>query len=343
MAWQIPKLAGMGLAGLLSVETQQSPAPADLPLQTDTEVSAALSDTVVHDPPPREQPLRPGLAASLFGFFATGAVAAATPPKNKPALKLTSSAQTDKGNVRHSNEDAFFYSDPRGLYIVADGMGGHQAGEVAAGIAVDIIPRELGIADIATQDLNDAKTSIVRAVATAKRQIIREAYNTPNKHGMGTTVALVAMHGEKAIVAHAGDSRVYLLRGDSLIQLTTDHSLVQQKIDKHELSREEARVHQHRNIITRALSSYSEFDDCDVEDYLAMPGDIFLLCSDGLTGEVEDEKIQELLKQNKPPCEIARDLIAAAKNSGGNDNITALVVKVSEAESQNPNPTLVPL
>jgi protein phosphatase len=234
--------------------------------------------------------------------------------------ELRAGGATDTGLVRDHNEDSFLADE--GLFVVADGVGGHKAGEVASQTAVETIKREFR--DPTTDGLVDA-------VKTANRTVWNLAEANPDQRGMGTTLtalALVDEDGEERLaVVNVGDSRAYLLQHGELEQLTEDHSLVEQLVREGQLTPEEAQVHPQRSIITRALGLDP---DVEVDSWELTPykGDRILLCSDGLTNEVSDDEIASTLRTVSDPDEAAHQLVHAARDHGGSDNITCVVVDV---------------
>lgn len=233
---------------------------------------------------------------------------------------------SDLGRKRRQNEDAFVCEPP--LFAIADGMGGAQAGEVASRLAAAVI--EEGAAAI---EDGEGVATVVRA---ANARIFERAVHDPSVAGMGTTatVALVDEKDGSVTIAHVGDSRAYRYRDGALEQLTTDHSLVGELVRSGRLTEAEAAVHPHRSVITRALGT-----DADVEvDTLtldAAPGDLLLLCSDGLSAMVRDDEIERLLSSNGgDPEKAAHALIGAANAAGGEDNITVVLVELVEAGSE---------
>ncbi|HUR00441.1 MAG TPA: Stp1/IreP family PP2C-type Ser/Thr phosphatase [Gemmatimonadaceae bacterium] len=246
-------------------------------------------------------------------------------------MHLAVAARTDVGRIRKGNEDSLHASANayRGLFIVADGMGGHAAGEVASEMAVEMVSRDLS-------DLNDLETPDAhRRVSTALRDANRAVYERTrierDKLGMGSTVSALLLSEHHYLVGHVGDSRIYLVREGRMQQLTRDHSLVQEQVDAGLLTPEQARRHPQSNVITRCIGMADEIQP-DVFDGEAMVGDAFLLASDGLTGMVDDRRIQQLLMSRAKPERIVDALIAEANTNGGNDNITAVVVRVLAAE-----------
>lgn len=234
-----------------------------------------------------------------------------------PHRKSTHAALSDIGRVRSHNEDAVLVSPP--LFVVADGLGGHEAGEVASRIAVETLrdnaPRR--------PDAN----ALARAVRAANKEVIRAAQQGIGREGMGTTITAAIVEGTHLVLAQVGDSRAYLVHGGSLTQITNDHSMVADLIRSGQLTEAESRVHPNRSVITRALGTdpnmYADTFEID-----AMPGDRLLLCSDGLTGMLTDDRIAELLTAHTDPGITAHDLVNAANDAGGQDNISVIVVDI---------------
>lgn len=243
----------------------------------------------------------------------------------------TSAGRSDRGEVRDSNEDSLLELPRDGLFAVADGMGGHAAGEVASQLALETLEEELsGGGD----DALPAPDAVVRAVRKANRVILRNTRENPSRSGMGTTLTALALSGEgEWRIGQVGDSRGYLLRDGDLVQLTSDHSWVGQQVADGEMSKEEARQHPMSSVLERALGTSEELD-VDVEDGEARPGDLFLLCSDGLTDMLPDSEIRSLLVE-EAGGDDALDLegtvdrlIDAANRAGGRDNVTVVLVRV---------------
>ena len=233
-------------------------------------------------------------------------------------------ASTDTGLVRTANEDAFVVREP--VFAVADGMGGHLAGEVASEMAVAALKRRLSV----DATLTDVAT-IVEAVRTANLEINDAASASPDRRGMGTTLTVLAVvgsnGGERLALVNVGDSRAYVLRDGRLQQLSIDHSYVQELITSGQLDADEARSHPHRNIVTRALG-IDRTVQIDAWTLPLVTADRFLLCSDGLVDEVLDETIAELLGSIDDPQRAAEQLVATANRHGGRDNTTVVVVDV---------------
>jgi len=249
-------------------------------------------------------------------------------PAGPPPLDLEVAKLTDVGRARPHNEDYVDYyvpPDPQilatkgSIYLVADGMGGHQAGEVASEGSV-----ELAISQYYADTTHDIGTSLVRAFRAANKQIQAQSQADPTKTGMGTTLVAVVILGRKVYVANVGDSRGYLINSQGIAQITEDHSWVEEQVRAGLLTPEQARRHPQRNLVTRALGSKPDVQVDLFEGELAA-GDMILLCSDGLTGRVEDQELAALMKQY-PPKEAAQKLVDLANERGGNDNITVLIV-----------------
>jgi PPM family protein phosphatase len=226
---------------------------------------------------------------------------------------------TDPGRKRRQNEDAFVVRPP--LFAIADGMGGARAGEIASALAAGAL-NESGTR-------SGGEDRVRELVQEANRRVHERASNDPTTTGMGTTmtVALVEPNGEITF-GHVGDSRAYLLRGDSLEQLTDDHSLVAELVRRGELSASDAEVHPQRSVITRALGTDPDVD-VDAFTVRAEPGDIYLLCSDGLSDMVAADTIEEVLLHHRSDLdETAKALVRAANRGGGDDNITAVLFEI---------------
>lgn len=232
--------------------------------------------------------------------------------------KSTFGSKTDIGRVRAHNEDSFMVAPP--LYVVCDGMGGHAAGEVASEIAVNTI------ADLAPK-YADAE-ALGQAVEAANHAIIRGARKGLGREGMGTTCTAAILDHERLIVAQVGDSRAYLLHKGQLQQITRDHSLMADMIESGQITPAEAKTHPNRSIITRALGS-SPHTQADLYEINVEPGDRLLLCSDGLSGMLEDHELALTLGRVEDPQSCAEQLIDEANAAGGVDNITAVVVDVT--------------
>ncbi|HEX4909061.1 MAG TPA: Stp1/IreP family PP2C-type Ser/Thr phosphatase, partial [Actinomycetes bacterium] len=245
-------------------------------------------------------------------------------------MRLVFAAATDVGRMRKNNEDSYLSSKP--VAAVADGMGGHSAGEVASAIAIEELAalRDRGPWDNETAATDDLKQAILRA----NRRIREMAASDRKLNGMGTTLVALLEDGDMVHVANVGDSRGYLLRQGELSQVTVDHSLVQELVDDGRLSPEDAERHPQRSVITRALGIDPEVE-FDLFTYKLQVGDRLLLCSDGLSDVVEPAQIRNVLLRVRNSHEAARKLVTVANEQGGPDNITVIVVDaVDEATAQ---------
>lgn len=239
-------------------------------------------------------------------------------------VRYTAAAVTDRGRKRPSNEDAYGFSVESGVYVVCDGMGGAAAGEIASTIAVDEFLRLLTSRNPANQTAQpDAAQD---AISAANDAIYSRAQRNQRLNGMGTTLVALAAREQHVWVLNIGDSRCYLLRGKKLEQLTRDHSLVEEQVRLGRMTPREALHSPLKNVITRALGTQSHVTP-DVFELEAEAGDLFLLCSDGLTRELSDETIQGLLSRDLPLETLSMQLVEAAKKAGGHDNITCVLVR----------------
>lgn len=229
---------------------------------------------------------------------------------------------TDVGRSRTHNEDALLAAPP--LFVVADGMGGHAAGEVASELAIQTISQ------LAPAYPNGPL--LVQAINEANRMVFEAASNNERRTGMGTTVTAALLQGTRLVIGQVGDSRAYLLHDGALQQLTRDHSLMQDLIDSGQITPVEARIHPQRNFITRALGTAPTVDT-DLYELNVSPGDRLLLCSDGLSGMLEDSELASTLTTIRDPQRCVKELIRLANRAGGSDNITAIVVDVSNGNA----------
>lgn len=250
-------------------------------------------------------------------------------------MKLVAFGATDVGQVREKNEDAFLVDEVSHLYLVADGMGGHAGGGFASTHAVQVVAEELkrqANGQEMTQPLRAdpertrVQIQLLHALQRANEVLFQRSLADSQLRGMGTTLTVLKFDERWANLAHVGDSRAYLMREGKLSQLTSDHSWVQEQVRSGVLTPEEARLHPLKNIITRSMGHEREVKvDLSKEEY--RPGDRFLLCSDGLTNMVTDEEILATVSQEAPEPAVRR-LIQRAKEEGGLDNITVIVVAV---------------
>lgn len=250
-------------------------------------------------------------------------------------MHVTCAAGTDKGVVRAINEDYHLMQVDRGIFIVADGMGGHAAGEVASEMAVEIIAEDLG----QFRGLPDAEiaTRLFRAIQRANGAIFKRTMVEEDKKGMGTTTTVMLLFPRRYLIAQVGDSRAYIYRGGRIHQVTKDHSYVQEQVDAGLLTPDQARTHPYANVITRCVGSNEEVVP-DIYFGALETGDVVLLASDGLTGMVEDDQLVKILQSLEEPDDIVRRMINDANRRGGLDNITAIVVRIDSIDGPPPRP-----
>ncbi len=244
-------------------------------------------------------------------------------------MHITCAGRTDVGVIRSGNEDNYIVVPDRGIFVVADGMGGHAAGEVASEMAVRYVARELGsLRGLGDEQVADRMRTAIRG---ANGAIFQRTLTEPDKRGMGTTVTALVLYDARFLIGQVGDSRAYLLRDGKLVQLTKDHSYVQEQVDAGYLTPDQARAHPYSNVITRCVGANSDVIP-DVYAGALKPMDLFLLASDGLTGMVEDPDLVQVLKSGRTPQEQVDALISEANRHGGLDNITAVVVRIDSVD-----------
>jgi protein phosphatase len=241
-------------------------------------------------------------------------------------------ARTSTGRVRTGNEDAFGFLPDHGIYVVCDGMGGAAGGEVASRLAVDTVLERMGSENGSG---GGARERIHQAIAEANRTVLERADRDPGLYGMGTTLVALMVGPEpeagKALIAHAGDSRCYLFRHGQLSLCTHDHSLVDEQLRLGTMTREEAERSPFRSVITRAIGTQETVSE-EILEMDTEPGDLFLLCTDGLTREVPEEEIARVLGTGNDFQRAAERLIEEANEAGGRDNVTCLLVHVPGSE-----------
>jgi PPM family protein phosphatase len=245
---------------------------------------------------------------------------------------LEVASATHPGMVRSHNEDSIAADAELGLAVLADGMGGYNAGEVASGIAVALISAEMkkALTDGKPEALDNggAERLLSSHAVKANAAIYQAAQDQPQYAGMGTTLVVGLWYDNRMAVGHVGDSRLYRLRGDVLEQVTRDHSLLQEQIDSGMITREQARFSQNKNLVTRAVGIDPEVET-EVHTYPVLPGDIYMLCSDGLSDMVTDEDIQLTLSSLQANLPLAAEqLVQQANDNGGRDNISVILVRV---------------
>lgn len=246
------------------------------------------------------------------------------------ALKMEYAAKTHRGNVRKRNEDSLYIPDGKGLeglVIVADGMGGYNAGDVASALSVQVAGNIFTAAGL-QNPMPPARDTVRWAFREANRAIAEYAATNEFYQGMGTTMTLVTRQGDEWLLGNVGDSRGYLIREGQVRQVTRDHSLVQLMVDRGRMSAEEAQHHPYRNVITRAVGSDS-FADADLFELEMLPGDIVLLCSDGLSNYLDEADLLAALDQStlQAACEA---MVTLALERGGSDNITVVLCRAGE-------------
>ncbi|HEV3190326.1 MAG TPA: PP2C family serine/threonine-protein phosphatase [Polyangiaceae bacterium] len=288
-----------------------------------------MSSTDKTGPPPKPDPAtEPPETARAPAAAATGGGATSSP------LRRAAHALTDLGRKRTSNEDAFFVDDALGLYVVADGMGGHAAGEVASREAVDtlygMVKRGLGglpklTKPVSERDSRDACRLMESAVQAATYFVFSIAEIDRAKSGMGTTISALLILGDYAITAQVGDSRIYCVTRGVVEQLTEDHTLIAWQLKNGLITPQEAARSPHKNVITRAVGN-REYVQVDTRCVPLAPGMRFLLCSDGLHGYLRDEDIPNIVAMGGP--EAVKRFIDLANGRGGKDNITAVLVEI---------------
>lgn len=257
-----------------------------------------------------------------------------------PKEKLEVVGRTDPGRVRSHNEDSIGEDIGLGIVVLADGMGGYKGGEVASAIAVNTILQELQaqLPDVNPADM-DRSTGYSRGSIVARNAIIRAneaihqaSQSQPQYQGMGTTVALAIFYDSRVSLAHVGDSRIYRYRDEQLTQVTVDHTLLQELVDRGFYTEQEAKESLNKNLVTRALGIEPTVA-VDIQEELALPGDIYLLCSDGLNDMLEDPEICLTIKRFSANLEsAAEELIRMANEKGGKDNVSVILARPQGAE-----------
>jgi len=254
----------------------------------------------------------------------------------KLADALEVAVRTDPGRTRSHNEDAVFADAGLGIAILADGMGGYNAGEVASGMATTLLASNFAryipthsLGNGPASGVTEAVQQIAHEVSVVNLSIYNAAQSQPQYCGMATTLVVAWFYDNRMVVGHIGDSRLYLLRGEHFQQLTRDHSLLQEQLDNGMITIEEARYSQNRNLVTRGLGVGPEVET-EIHDYELQAGDIVLLCSDGLTDMIEDAGISLILKTMGGDLPLAAEhLVQLANENGGRDNISVILVKVT--------------
>jgi len=259
--------------------------------------------------------------------------------------KINITGITDEGLVRDHNEDSIASNADLGLLVLADGMGGHKGGEVASAIAVDSIMQDLSqaLSQITTGNTDEntgyslESMLIEKAIKDANLKIYTAAQNNKNYEGMGTTVVVLLLYDNRITVAHVGDSRLYRMRDRILEQMTRDHTLLQELVDRGFYTKKEARESLNKNLVTRAVGVNPEVDVDLLED-IALAGDTYLLCSDGLTDMIDDNLIEDIqLNYRDNLNKMNKELIKQAKDHGGKDNVSVMLAQVLKEFPANSN------
>jgi protein phosphatase len=259
-------------------------------------------------------------------------------------LKISAAGLSDVGLKREGNEDYLAMDNSTKLYIVADGMGGHLAGEVASKVAVQIIQKNVNnwinknspvteIFDFPDMTLSQRGNYLSSSIKLANRVIYEMSQEYTEYKGMGTTIVILAIMPTTILAANVGDSRIYLIRGDSIEPLSKEHSMVAEQLEMGLISEEEAKISPLRHILTRNLGS-SDTVDADIFEIEHIDNDGFLLCTDGLTDLVSDNEIQNIINNGNDPEHICQQLISEANKRGGNDNITVSLICLKKESNE---------
>jgi serine/threonine protein phosphatase PrpC len=250
-------------------------------------------------------------------------------------MNYTFCAQTDPGRCRENNEDSVTFDEATHLGVLADGMGGYNAGEIASGMATAFIKSELSrwLAQAGPQAKStEVHRAIEICVDNANLSIFNASRSNPQYSGMGTTLVMCVFQGARLLLGHIGDSRCYRLRGHEFLQITKDHSMLQEQIDAGLLTPEQAATSANKNLVTRALG-VEDSVMVELNEHQVEPGDIYMMCSDGLSDMLEDEAMARILKNRSSLENMAAELVTMANENGGRDNITVLLTQV-EATSE---------
>jgi protein phosphatase len=245
-------------------------------------------------------------------------------PDSLKSTVIEAAALTDTGRVRSRNEDSFGYCLDAGVFVVCDGMGGAAAGEIASRLATDALLERL--CSQPEKTIGDRRRSLEAAIAAANRAVYSRATSDASLNGMGTTLVATIILDSHAIIGHVGDSRCYLYRAGRLTRQTNDHSLIDEQVRLGALTPEEAERSPLKNVITRAIGTQKTVE-AEIRELDLQPGDILLLCSDGLTREVPEEKIAAILNGSGAIESLCEQLIHAANEAGSRDNVTAVLVR----------------
>ena len=240
-------------------------------------------------------------------------------------MKFNAFGLTDTGLQRSNNEDSFFLDEQLGLFMVADGMGGHAAGEVASRMALDEVWKHLQPQLATTASAEELQAELATAIQTANKAIRQASGDNPTWSGMGTTLTMLLLHSQQALLAHVGDSRLYRWRHNRLEQLSEDQTLIAEQLRRGIINQQEARHSNLNNILLQAVGTAEELDIFQ-KSSAVQAADSFLLCSDGLTGMLSDAELEAILATTSQPAQACEKLIDAALDAGGRDNVTAVLV-----------------
>ena len=250
------------------------------------------------------------------------------------ALAVEVAGKTDVGCVRTNNEDNFGFDSRHGIFVVCDGMGGQAAGEVASKMGVDVLLDYFRRQPSATarqspngQNGSSGVQRLADAIQLANKTIFQAGQQQNGRNGMGSTIVAALVRGNSLAIANVGDSRIYLVRAGTIQQLTQDHSFVMEQVRRGYITLEQAQQSEMQNIILRALGS-EEVVEADIEDLVALPGDILIMASDGLTRYVPEEDILKIVQSRRDLQQACGELVNKARESGGDDNITCLLVRI---------------
>ncbi len=244
-------------------------------------------------------------------------------------MKLQVGQLSITGNFRQNNEDNLHVDENHRFFIVADGMGGQSAGEKASQLAVELVPKKLvSTIDFLGDAAENVHSAINQAVCYANGEIMALGRVEPDFNNMGTTIVLIVKVGDEFYIGNVGDSRCYLLRNNELTQLTKDHSLTQALVDAGTISEEEARSHRYKNVLYRYLGSKEGAEGAALVSSTPQSGDVYFLCTDGVTDGLADPELLELLSSSAAPQDMADQIVLAAQNGGSRDNISCIVVRV---------------
>lgn len=244
---------------------------------------------------------------------------------------------TSIGYFRDNNEDRIYIDEDRQLYIVADGMGGQAAGEQASQLAVDLISEKLQSLSLDREEPTEVQQFLSSAVVATNTAIMAQGMADPSLQNMGTTIVLGVIRAGKLYIAHVGDSRAYLLRDGQLESITTDHNLAQALYEAKTISKEELKTHKFRHVLWKYLGSKEAGEGPDLQALDVVAGDRIVLATDGLTGVLEDDVLQEELRRHDDPQKCADELVQLALEKGSKDNVTCVVLFVDAADQRDGN------